>query len=332
MNFLTYFLFIFYLLSFSQPSKSNVWVKDIKSNFFQFTAHLTSLDSTHLSYGEYLLKLKRKETKKFQLKELILKAQEYYLSGEIDLALEVFKEITSLGHSADWNEEQRRVIFYSFLRRSQNEKDVDKKQALLLSAAQFIVFKITKDYLDYHLFPPPLLEKLKQIQNQQSFLSLSLKTLFPHHEIILINGKQISNDRKKIQIPESSYRITALSSSHTPWTKIVPISYLMTQSIKTSSLTSGYCKTLKMRNNLVKKTIKIFYNKNCEKNNYLEKKKNQGELSDKILNNNKYIKFNFFKKKLPAWLIVGTVILTTGIVLSFTMDDKGKTSSSKVFF
>ena len=173
-----YLFIIFYLLSFSHLSKSDVWVKDSKSTFFEFSSHLNSLDSTSLSYANHLLKLKREETKKFKIKDLVLKAQEHYLSGEIDAASETFKKITSLSHSADWDEEQRRSIFYAFLRRAQNKKDEEGQQALLIAASNFMVHKITKDYPDYKLFPPPLLEKLEQIQNQKTFLSVPLKKTF----------------------------------------------------------------------------------------------------------------------------------------------------------
>ena len=324
MKSLSYFFLVFYFILFSQPSIPDVWIKDVKTDFFKFTSHLASLDSTHLSYGEYLLKLKREETKTFQIKDLILKAQEFYLSGEVESALEIFKEITSLNHLADWNEEQRRVIFYSFLRRAQNEKNANKKQSLLLSAGQFMISKITTDYPDYHLFPPPLLKELEQIQNQLGFLSIPLKAIFPNHEIILINGKQISLKEKIFKITESSYRVTVLSSSHTPWTKVVSISYLMNQSVKTKPLTLGYCKTLKIKNQWMKKDTQIFYNKNCENDKYLEIKENQKYKKgfDNVSNNNKYEKFNFLKNNLPTWLVVGTAILTTGIVLSFVIDGK----------
>ncbi len=342
MNPLKYF--IFYLIFASQPSQSDIWVKDIKSPFFGFTSHLTSLGSNHISYGKHLLSLKREETKKFQLKDLILQAQEHYLSGEIQLALEVFEKITSLSHSADWDKEQRRMILYSFLRRSQSEKDIPKKQALLLLASQFTMSKFTKDHPDYNLFPPPLLQKLEEIQNQQTLLSLPLKKLFPHHEIILINGKRVSLKNKTIQVPESSYRITALSSSHTSWTRVVPISYLMTQSIKTNPLTLGYCKTLKVKSEWMKNNIKIFYNKDCENQKPLWKQKGYKESFSKTFDNknykevltktsykNKQKKFNFLKKDTSTWLIVGGALLTTGILLSLTIDNK-TSSSSKIFY
>ena len=138
----------------------------------------------------------------------------------------------------------------------------------------------------------------------------------------MINGKQIPLEEKIVKIPESSYRITALSSSHAAWTKIVTTSYLMTQAIKTNSLTTGYCKTLKTKNQL--EDIKIFYNKSCENIKYFGEKelKKYEENSYAISGKNRDKKWSSFKKKVPRWVWVSSTILLTGIIISLANNRK----------
>ena len=342
---------LLFTIAFSKPCFSTIWVKDTRSSFLKFKSHLNSLDSQNITYAEHLLKIKREETQKLNLKDLVLKAQEYYLSGEISQALEVFKKITALSYVGDWNEEQRRAIFYAFLRRAQSEKNKHKKKALLVSASQFIMDKVTKDHPDRNLFPPPLLEELKQIQNQHPLVSIPLKKIFPHHEIILINGKKILIEKKVIQLPEASYRITALSSSHRSWGKVTPISFLMSQPIKTLSLSKGYCKTLKLKTPT--QGIQIFSDQNCkvkkpialqnfEKKSYKnlkeesdlktedglkkadrkikisKKKTDYKKISYKIWNE----KIKASRKDLPKWALIGSAVLTTSFAIWFITKDK----------
>jgi len=321
-------------LIFASPLlNAEIWIKDTKSSWFEFQSHLISLDSKPISYGEHLLKSKREEANHFPLKDLLLKAQEHYLSGEITLALKGFQKITSLSLLADWNEEQRKTILYAFLRRAQNETNLHKKQALLISASQFILDAITTDYLDYSLFPPPLLEQLKEIQKQQILVSLPLKQLFSHYEIVLINGKRISLEQKNIKIPSASYRVTALSSSHKSWTKIIPISYLLTQNIKTHSLTTGYCKNIKLKQN--NNDMKIFYNKDCHKK-HLKDLKMPATLLDHSLNTFKHhssktnAAFSFVKTH-KTWFLIGSTVITTSLMLWFVNHQKKPPQSSLLF-
>lgn len=253
------FLFVLFAIPFSY---GKVWIKSPKSSFLEFNTHILSLeDKGHVSYGVNQLEKIRNATKPFSIKQKIVKAQEHYLAGETSLALKKFQEITGLSHASDWNEEERRGIFYSFLRQAQYEKNKTKKQALLIAANQFILTPVhEKSYKDYNLFPPPLMEKLKKAQNNQVFLSVDWKGVFPHHEIVLVNGKQVFPSAERIKIPTGAHRVTALSSSHTPWTKILPLSQLVTQSVQTTSFTSGRCKNLKIKKEWQGDSIQLFQN------------------------------------------------------------------------
>ena len=150
-----FFLFCFQS-SFSMAQNKTVIVKSPYTNLQEFLLFIDSSNS--ISYAEYLLIQQRKRAKNFKLKDQVLKAQTFYLSGEEEKAKKSFREISDLGYKADWDKEDQRIIMYSLLRIAQIAEDTEEKKALLLLASDFFSSKINKQsYLDYDLFPPPLM-------------------------------------------------------------------------------------------------------------------------------------------------------------------------------
>ena len=197
--------------------------------------------------------------------------------------MKAFKQITDLALSADWTEEDRRIIFYSFLRQAQGEEDLEKRKALLLSASGFILFdnEGLKDS-DKGLFPPPLMEELRLMKKQANFLSLDWEKIFPDHEILLINGRQIQKDIE-VKIPQAFYRVSAFSSSHRPWSKNLSLSDLLLQDARTKSLTKGSCRNLQVQLERKEKNLELLAPSSCpdlpslgfEEPKVLEKKRNE---------------------------------------------------------
>ena len=226
-----------------------VWIKPPYTSFREFKAELRAFGPPHISYAESLLRRQRKQAIEFELKEKLLIAQELYLSGEEQKALKAFQSITDLSPLADWRAEDRRILLYSFLRRAQSEEDESKRKALLLSASDFISKEELEDYPDRDLFPPPLMESLSLIKEKTHLLSVDWNKIFPDHEIILINGKQIQKDIRDIR-SRALYRTHALSSSHVPYLNSISLSDLIQKQIKTKKLTEGYCKKIKVRSDI----------------------------------------------------------------------------------
>ena len=248
------------------PAEGTVWIRPPYTSFQEFRAGVIALSPPHISYAESLLREQRERAWAFHLKEKLLVAQELYLSGEEQKALIAFKEITDLSLEADWRAEDRRILIYSFLRRAQSEKDESKKKALLLSVSDFFISKEElEDYPDRDLFPPPLMESLSLIKEKTHLLSVDWAKIFPDHEIILINGKQIQKDIRDIR-PRAFYRTHALSSSHFPYLKNVSLSALIEKQIKTKKLTEGYCEKIKIRSNVASlKKLQVLSQANCPK-------------------------------------------------------------------
>ena len=240
------FLFLILFIPFPVPAKADrAWIKPPQTPFLSFKAHIEALDFPHTTYAEYQLSQRRKAAQTFKLIHRIQKAQELYLSETISLAKKSFQDITQMAHAADWNEEDRRIILYAFLRSAQLEDQPDIKKAFLLSASRFFRKQITAKKADYNLFPPPLTEKFNSFLKNPIFLKMNWREIFPEHEIILVNGETVSI-HKPLQIPEGTYRITALSSSHAPWSGALSLSQLISRPVHTKALTTGACQSLKI--------------------------------------------------------------------------------------
>ena len=317
---LLYFLFCFYpafLLA-----QDTVWVKSSYTPWPEFQIFLKSSEPSHLSFAEYQLQNRRQYSKNFKLKEKLLVAQQFYLEGQGEKALKAFSDITDLLYQADWDEEDRRILLYAFLRKAQLEKEEEKRQALLFLVNEFSGFKISPEtYSDYGLFPSPLMEELKQIQVKNNFLTLNWNQIFPQHEIILLNGQRIDKN-KKVQKVQAYYRVSALSSSHKDWSRKINLSELMSQRIQTKSLTKGACSNLQILEELEKQKIKLFPVSKCPDLDVLALNKMDFEQIP-------VEKPEPSKKKtasqVPTWVMAGVGVLALSIVLSLSVakrDDK----------
>ena len=104
-----------FLLAKADPK---IWIKAPQMSFQEFKTSVEALGSPHISYAEHLLLQERERARAFQLKEKLLLAQEFYLSGEGKKAIRAFKRITDLALSANWTEEDRRNHFVFFFETS----------------------------------------------------------------------------------------------------------------------------------------------------------------------------------------------------------------------
>ena len=171
-----------------------------------------------------------------QLKALLARAQAEFLSPDPLSSKATYQKIVSLSHAQEWNEEERKIIFYSFFRLAQLEKTPASSRLFLKEAMVF-----GRDLKpQVRLFPPPLIQTYRQIKKQAFLSPLHLKSVFAQHEWVLINGKAYKNDQK-LMLPYGVYRVKALSSSHEPYTEVIPLSRLVLMKVKTPRLVTGTC-------------------------------------------------------------------------------------------
>ncbi len=236
-----------------RQGQARIWIKPPQASFSEFEAYIKALGPGSASYAASRLARARRQAKAFSLKKKITQAQELYLSGQGAAAQKMFRDISRLAHSADWGGGQRRIIFYSFLRQAQAESHPDKRKSLLLSAGNLVLWDFSRaggafgsDGSDRKLFPPPLLNELEGLRQGRPLLSVEWQKAFPHHEIVLLNGRRAGREGLS-QIPEGAYRVSAFSSSRAPWQKTLSLSYLLARPPKTEALTSGYCQSLRIK-------------------------------------------------------------------------------------
>ena len=189
-------------------------------------------------YARKQLKSIRENNKSEQedLISLLEQAQESFLKDHLKNAGDYFRSIVKQAYDKDWNEESQRIIFYSFLRLFQIESKGSTPESFLHSAVLFA----PKLEPDEKIFPPPVIKKFKAIKSSVHRIDVHLKPIFPLHEILLINGKEVHLE-EKLNLPYGEYRVTALSSSHKAWTRVISLSRLIRSKIITPSWVKGNC-------------------------------------------------------------------------------------------
>jgi len=226
--------FLFFILLIAMPSYPiPVLLKAPQTPLEEFAAYAQTEDTTPYSKTQ-LDQIRKQSGALQQLTALLEQAQRSFLKDHLKQSGDYFRSIVQRAYERDWVEEAQKIIFYSFLRLAQIEWKGLSAEALLHSASVFA------SHLDpsADLFPPPLIQKFQSIKKNQSRISLSLEQIFPFHEIVLINGRVFSN---VVQFPYGEYRVTALSSSHKKWSRVISLSKLVQKRIVTAPLVSGSC-------------------------------------------------------------------------------------------
>ena len=331
-----FLLSLLFLQSQTAIAQNKIWLRGYDTSLEDFHVFLKS--SSRLSYAEFQLASMRKQAQELQLKEKLISAQKLYLNGKKQKAMKFFNQITKEAYSANWSEEDHRIITYAFLRSAQIQEEEDKAQAFLILARNFYGQALLKDtYSDFDLFPPPLMSQLEKIQEINPILSPDWKTLFPDHEILLINGQRVDKDKRRKFLPVS-YKVTALSSSHRAWSKKIHLSKLILKPIQTEKLSSGFCKKIELIPELKKqKRLQLFSVPKCKASEDLvlgieafkqeTAEKEKQDLSQKLNLRSEELKEigqmeeeNQDKKEkwshLPTWILVGAGIITLSLLVS----------------
>ncbi len=186
------------------------------------------------SYAQHQLNRVRASRRPIHLSSLLKKSQEEFLSHNPSSALKTYRMVIDQMHSFDWNKEEREIIFYILFRSAQLEPNVERKKLFLHEAMVF-----GQDLkLDFSLFPPPLMKIYLNIKKVSVFVPVNLKKIFLDHELVVINGR-VYPISQPVFLPYGTYRVSAFSSSYTPWAKVISLSRLVSQVVRTQALVSG---------------------------------------------------------------------------------------------
>ena len=312
----------------SADSTPIILIRSTETSSIEFSAYAKT--KSVKTYAEYQLEQNRKTPRPVVLKSLLKQAQIDFLSYEPERSKKSFRRITEYMHAFDWNEEERKIIFYSLFRLAQIEKD-SQKQKLFLQEA--LVFGMNLK-LDFQIFPPPLVESYLHLKKQASFVSLDLKKLFPWHEIVLINGKVHSN-KEKVTLPYGMYRISAFSSSHESRTQILSLSHFVLKALKTPPLVRGSCQQpiLNPDSKLREDQIHILFPNFCVWNS-VQQQMAQKKKSILPADINKIEEDLEEPKKQSQWgseewLLLGAAALVVGVTTALILSKDDKTKEAK---
>lgn len=184
-------------------------IKGVRADKSEYLAYI----DTHGGYGEYYKtevyrSLPGNESIK-NLRFYLRQAQESYLDNDIEGAKLHFKEVTDLALNADWEDEHRRAIYYSFLRRAQMAELSGNQDKLITQALEFE----SRLKPDPKLFSQRIQLAFKRIQENYKWSPWSPKNLFKNYDLVKINGKTISHSKRKILIPHGLLRVSLFSNS-----------------------------------------------------------------------------------------------------------------------
>jgi len=318
-----FFLCFLWLQTGSAQAQEKIWVKAYNSSFEDFSVFLAI--GSRKSYAEYQLETLREQAESFELKEKLIEAQKLYLEGKHQKAMKFFNQITGKAYKADWSKEHHRIIIYAFLRSAQIQED--KTEAFLISVRNFNGQSL-QNYKDFDLFSPPLINELKRVQTQSSVLYPDWKALFPHHEIVLVNGQKVDKNQS-LPFFATTYRITALSSSHRAWSQKISLSQLVLNPIQTERLSTGFCENIKLLPELEEAQVQLFSKPHSKcrvsEAGFLEEFNRKDLKEDSAFKQR--IKTQILKKdssqeekekesRLPTWLMVGAGIVTLSVLIS----------------
>jgi hypothetical protein len=205
-------------------------------------AELEAFAEAHgrLTFSKQLELARPGVTNEEHLRALVEKAQAAWLSGSLEQARTLFKEMTRLTLEADWREPQRASIHYAYLRLAQlsltpNERDEWIERAVLA----FPDLKADSD-----LFPPPLVESFQASQTRLIGLGKIYQPYqhFPDYKLVLINGKSYENKAElQIRLPATTFRVTGYSDAYAPITEKLTFSQMQAFRLALPKLASGSC-------------------------------------------------------------------------------------------
>ena len=229
------FLIFLFILSPYLQADEKIIVQAPQTPKEEFLAYIDT--ENLISYSEFQLKQIQKQEKPLQeLLILLEQAQKSFLKDHLSQAGEYFRLITKKAFDENWTKEARNIIFYSFLRLAQIEWKDPSAEVFLHSA---VIFDLSLEPKP-ELFHPPLIQKFDRIKKNLPKIKLSLSRIFPFHSSILINGRVFSS-KENIELPYGKYFVTALSSSHKAWHRILNISQLVQKRVTTSPIVRGHC-------------------------------------------------------------------------------------------
>ncbi len=220
------------------PSQADLIVRASSTPFVEYAAWIATHPEDQ-SWVQYLENHYPSKSESKRISILVENSQKAFLTGSLEDAKKIFKEIADLADTNDWRHSEREAITYSMLRFSQLEKSV-LGLSYLKKAARY-GYDV---HFDAKIFPPPLLNHWKSeiaIARKKSIKISNLKD-FNGFEIIKIDGRSYSlSECEFISILQGEHRISFLGSHAQYFTQKITSSQLQVMALNPVALISGSC-------------------------------------------------------------------------------------------
>lgn len=293
------------LLIFFLQAEASVLIPAAEVSETEYRAYL-KVHPDDITPSSQILRLRPTKGNHDNLLRLLANAQEAYLSQDRDLAVEKFKELSTLQPIDDWSAEDRSVFLYAYLRLYQLEP---RDSSWLTKAANLGADLSTEG----DLFPPSLIAQLHDERAKSHDLLLHPAAFkdWPH---ILINGHDCRMDSCP-KVPDSGKnRITWISDRWQPHTQNLTAKDLASYRPPKEPWLNGECGrgVVAFQAKALGET-KEFWGLNCNPAGTLVTPNPKSDsLSDRS---------HFLKSK---WLWAGLGIIAGGLYLKHQMDHQQK--------
>ncbi len=307
----------------------NLWaepiaVQSLKSSDFEFETYLNNQPQVK-SWIQYY-KNQNKVARQSLYREL-KKAQFEFISGDLEKSKKYFKNISDLKFQFDWNEEERKVIHFALLRLAQVTQEPLVKNQLLTEAIEFDSSLV----MDENLFPPPMVEKFKQLKKISKTQVWSLPKNAAEFDEILVNGKSHKGHTSFLRSAAARLRLTFLSNKYQTITLIQEPQHLESANLVLKPMALGDCDHPNWQMELDSSQQWLFVDEGC-----VGESKNPQTLSTVSAQNLEISASNqnssgsvpqILKSK---WLWIGVSILAAGVVVSQNQKQSPQAQSKEV--
>lgn len=146
-----------------------------------------------------------------QLTSLLEQAQMDFLSPNRTNAIKAFKKVTEMALEADWNEVERQVIFYAFLRLAQLDDDQHLKWM------QEAIHFDHQQSPEPEFFSPVFIEEFEKIREETiaNFVQWNTTKKLGAFSKVMINGT-VHSKGDLVKTSPGPVRVTFLSDAHHP--------------------------------------------------------------------------------------------------------------------
>lgn len=239
--------------SFAVSPSVTFFSDDVSDSFSQ---NWVAQNPNTISWLNYQIGKSPSEQQIQNLNRILEEAQKSFLNHDIANSNLIFKKIIQESNKADWEDEQRKVIAYAWLRyieQNRNQKDLKQKELKKLAEFAYDVSPAKE------LFSPRLIEEFEKAKSRIEFKKLTVKSFkdLEKFQVLKIDGKPIFiKDTVVIKVPSGIHRFSVYANNSLSTVQVLKTEQFLKSDLKYKKLVSGTCEQPEITNSEALKTSK----------------------------------------------------------------------------